>query len=107
MKRIKIGQIGIGHNHAEAKMLAVRKFTELFEIVGYAEENERWVEKRGSFKGYEGLPRMKQTFWEKSVPPRILQISLNFSHPTKRDLSPTNLRLRRRTFTLDERNRLK
>jgi predicted dehydrogenase len=58
MKRIKIGQIGIGHNHAEAKMLAVRKFSELFEVVGYAEENERWVEKRGAFKGYEGLPRM-------------------------------------------------
>ena len=58
MKRIKIGQIGIGHNHAEAKMLAVRKFPELFEVVGYAEENERWVEKRGAFKGYEGLPRM-------------------------------------------------
>ena len=40
MKRIKLGQIGIGHNHGEAKMLAARKFPELFEIVGYAEENE-------------------------------------------------------------------
>ncbi len=39
-------------------MLAVRKFPELFEVVGYAEENERWVEKRGNMKGYEGLPRM-------------------------------------------------
>jgi len=58
MKKIKIGQIGIGHNHGEAKMKAVRKFPELFEIVGYAEENERWIEKRGELKGYEGLPRM-------------------------------------------------
>ena len=58
MKKIKIGQIGIGHNHGEAKMLAVRKFPELFEVVGYAEENERWIEKRGANKGYEGLPRM-------------------------------------------------
>ena len=40
MKKLKIGQIGIGHNHGEAKMLAVRKFPELFEVVGYAEENE-------------------------------------------------------------------
>ena len=55
---IKLGQIGIGHNHGEAKMLAARKFPELFEIVGYAEENERWVEKRGTLKGYEGLSRM-------------------------------------------------
>jgi predicted dehydrogenase len=58
VKKIKIGQIGIGHNHGEAKMIAVKKFPELFEIVGYAEENERWIEKRGANKGYEGLPRM-------------------------------------------------
>ena len=58
MKKIKIGQIGIGHNHGEAKMLAVRKFPELFEIVGYAEENECWIEKRGNKKGYEGLSRL-------------------------------------------------
>ena len=58
MKKIKIGQIGIGHNHGEAKMKAVRKFPEMFELVGYAEENERWIEKRGELDGYEGLPRM-------------------------------------------------
>ena len=58
MRKIKIGQIGIGHNHGEAKMLAVRKFPELFEIVGYAEVNEAWIERRGAKPGYEGLPRM-------------------------------------------------
>ena len=58
MKKIKIGQIGIGHNHGESKMKAVRKFPELFEVIGYAEPNERWVEKRGGNKGYEGLPRL-------------------------------------------------
>ena len=58
MKKIKIGQIGIGHNHGEAKMQAVRKFPELFEVIGYAEENERWIEKRGANKGYEGLTHM-------------------------------------------------
>lgn len=58
MKKIKIGQIGIGHNHGESKMLAARKFPELFEIVGYAEENEKWIEKRGAALGYEGLTRM-------------------------------------------------
>ncbi len=56
--KLKIGQIGIGHNHGEAKMLAVRKFPELFEVIGYAEENERWVEKRASAPGYEGLSRL-------------------------------------------------
>lgn len=58
MERIKIGQIGIGHNHGEAKMLAVRKFSELFEVVGFAEENEEWIKKRGNLKGYEGLKRL-------------------------------------------------
>ena len=56
MKKIKIGQIGIGHNHGSAKMAAVRNFPELFEIVGYAEENERWIEKRENFPEYSGLP---------------------------------------------------
>ena len=57
MKKIKIGQIGIGHNHGGEKMLAVRRFPELFEVIGYAEENERWIEKRGHLPAYEGLPR--------------------------------------------------
>lgn len=56
---IKIGQIGIGHNHGHDKMLAVRKFPELFEVVGYAEENDQWIAKRGTQRGYEGLPRMR------------------------------------------------
>ncbi len=54
---IKIGQIGIGHNHGEAKMQTVRKFPELFEVVGFAEENEEWIKKRGNLKCYEGLKR--------------------------------------------------
>ena len=55
---IKIGQIGIGHNHAEAKMRAVRKFPELFEVVGYAETDEEWVKKRGDLSAYKGLERL-------------------------------------------------
>ncbi len=58
MKKIKIGQIGIGHNHGEARRLAIRKFPELFEVVGFAEENEEWIKKRGNLKGYQGLKRM-------------------------------------------------
>lgn len=57
MKKIKIGQIGIGHNHGGEKMLAVRRFPELFEVIGYAEENERWIEKRGQLPVYADLPR--------------------------------------------------
>ena len=55
---IKIDQIGIGHNHGEEKMRTVRKFPELFEVVGYAEENEEWLSKRGNNEGYKGLKRL-------------------------------------------------
>ena len=58
MNKIKIGQIGIGHNHGEGKMLAVQKFPELFEVIGYAEENEKWVENRGNLPCYKDLPRL-------------------------------------------------
>ncbi len=58
MKKIKIGQIGIGHNHGHEKLLAVQKFPELFEVIGFAEENERWIEKRGDKEAYVGLPRL-------------------------------------------------
>lgn len=54
---IKIGQIGIGHNHGEAKMQSVRKFPELFQVVGFAEENEEWIKKRGNLECYKGLKR--------------------------------------------------
>ena len=55
MRKIRIGQIGIAHSHGEGKMLAVRKFPELFEVVGYAEEDEDWIKKRSNLKCYEGL----------------------------------------------------
>ena len=58
MKKIKIGQIGIGHNHGEGKMLAVRKFPQLFDVVGYAEDNEEWIKKRSNSKAYSGLKRI-------------------------------------------------
>ena len=58
MSRIKIGQIGLGHNHGEGKMAAVRKFPELFDVVGYAEPDDAWVAQRGGLSVYDGLPRM-------------------------------------------------
>lgn len=55
---IRIGQIGIGHNHGAARMQTLRKFPELFEIVGYAPESDDWQKKRGSLPAYEGIPRL-------------------------------------------------
>ena len=39
-------------------MPAVRKFPELFEVVGYAEENEHWIGVWGKHPAYQGLERL-------------------------------------------------
>jgi predicted dehydrogenase len=58
MRKIKIGQIGTGHFHAEAKLAAVRKFPEVFEVVGIAEANpDNWA-RYGNQKTYRDLPRL-------------------------------------------------
>lgn len=57
MNRIKIGQIGVGHEHASGKMDALRRLPEYFEVVGVVEEaNPVWYD-RGC---YEGVPRMTE-----------------------------------------------
>ena len=58
MEKIKVGQIGLGHNHGGSKMKVARIFSDLFEVVGYAEENDRWVEQRGGNPAYQGVPRL-------------------------------------------------
>ncbi|MBN2642636.1 MAG: Gfo/Idh/MocA family oxidoreductase, partial [Victivallales bacterium] len=59
-KRIKIGQIGIGHNHAQGNMESMRKLDDIFEIVGVVEPDSAWMEKRGRLKCYEGLKWMTE-----------------------------------------------
>ncbi len=59
-KRIRIGQVGIGHNHAQGNMESLRKLDDLFEIVGVVESDSAWLEKRGGFKCYEGLKWMSE-----------------------------------------------
>lgn len=55
-RRIRIAQIGIGHNHASEKMRTVRAVPELFEVVGVCEPDPAWIESRGSHDVYRGLP---------------------------------------------------
>lgn len=59
-KRIRLGQIGIGHNHGQGHMEAFRRHPDLFEIVGYSEKDEGWMEKRGGLPCYRDLPRMDE-----------------------------------------------
>lgn len=59
-KKFRLGQIGIGHNHAQGHMEAFRLHPELFEIVGYSENDGYWMQKRGGLDCYRGLPRMDE-----------------------------------------------
>ena len=59
-RRIKIGQIGIGHNHAQGNMDSLRKLGDIFEIVGVVEADQEWMRKRGELKCYEGLKWMSE-----------------------------------------------
>lgn len=60
MRKIKIGQIGIGHNHGADKMLTLRALPELFEVVGVVESDPYWFNERSGMAAYEGLPFMTE-----------------------------------------------
>lgn len=60
MKPIKIGQIGIGHNHASEKMRTLRALPNLFEVVGVVESDPVWRERRGGWDIYQDLPWMTE-----------------------------------------------
>ncbi len=59
-RRIRIGQIGVGHNHASEKMDALRRLSDRYEVVGVVESDPTWWEKRGSLEVYRGIPRMTE-----------------------------------------------
>ena len=54
-ERIKVGQIGIGHNHASAKMATFRKLKDEYEVVGVVESDPEWLKKRGHDPAYRDL----------------------------------------------------
>ena len=59
MKKIRIGQIGVCHEHAAAKLHSLRGMPEIFEIVGVVDD--RASSKTARFIGtdftpYAGLP---------------------------------------------------
>jgi len=57
MKPIRIGQIGVGHEHASGKMETLRRLSGLYEVVGVVEEEHpRWR----SARAYEGAERMTE-----------------------------------------------
>lgn len=61
MEKIKIVQIGITHEHANGKMMSLRKLPDLFEVAGYVDDREfsRTAHFGNDFvKPYEGVRRL-------------------------------------------------
>lgn len=57
MKRIKIGQLGVGHMHAY-KIRTLRQFPDVFDVVGVAEDDPRQKAAFAHHEMYRGLPWM-------------------------------------------------
>ncbi len=57
MEKIKIGQIGVCHEHASGKIITLRKMSEVFEIVGVVDDRDSKAAKFGgsNLNPYEGL----------------------------------------------------
>jgi predicted dehydrogenase len=62
MKKVKIGQIGVCHEHASGKMNTLRKMTDVFEIVGVVDDRTTTAARFAGddLKLYEGLKWMTQ-----------------------------------------------
>ncbi len=59
-QRVKIGQIGIGHNHGSETMQTVRRCSDHFEVVGVVEPDPVWRDKRAGLAAYQDLPWLSE-----------------------------------------------
>ncbi len=56
MKKIKIAQIGTGHDHAQQLMRCLRRMSDRFMIVGIAEPNSEFLYRLDTDPVYQGIP---------------------------------------------------
>ena len=59
-QRIKIGQIGTGHEHASGKMSTLRKLSDHYEVVGIAESDPELRKRHENHPVYQGLTWMTE-----------------------------------------------
>jgi predicted dehydrogenase len=59
-ERIKIGQIGTGHEHASGKMATFRKLSDQYEVVGIAESHPELRKRHENHPAYRGLTWMTE-----------------------------------------------
>lgn len=97
MDRIKIGQIGICHEHAEGKIQALRKLPALFEIVGVVDDRHTAAARRvgDDLQPYEGLTWMGEE--ELLAVPGLQAVAVETPNA---DLVPTALRCMERNLAM-------
>ncbi len=101
MSRLKIGQIGLGHEHASGQMQAMRNLPDVFEVVGVVEEpGARWS--KPTDRAYQGIPFMTES--ELFALPGLQAVSVETNMPL---LAETALRCADHgcTFTSTSRRR--
>ena len=76
-KKIRIGQVGLAHAHGEGKMNAVRKFPELFDVVGFCETNDELVKKSMEKEAYKNLARMSEEELLANVDAVLIECEVN------------------------------
>lgn len=85
--RIKVGQIGTKHAHAHGKMDALRKYPDVFEVVGVVESDAKQRAAVAKRKTYQGLKWMTES--ELLATPGLKAVAVETD---VRDLVPTGLR---------------
>ncbi len=97
MSRIKIGQIGVCHEHAEGKVLSLRKLPDVFEIVGVVDDRSSPSTKfaGGNLAPYEGLRWMTEE--ELFRVPGLEAVAVETPND---DLVPTALRCMERNLAM-------
>jgi len=85
--KIKIGQIGAAHGHAGGKMSTVRKFSDIYEVVGIVEPDPELRRAMDKNDAYKGVPRLteEQLLTTKGLQAVAVETAV-------RDLVPTALR---------------
>ena len=60
MRKIKLGHIGVLHDHSAAKLQCVRKYPDIFEVVGVVAETKELEEQCRNQPAYRGIPFMSE-----------------------------------------------
>ncbi|MEM7386115.1 MAG: Gfo/Idh/MocA family oxidoreductase [Verrucomicrobiota bacterium] len=85
-KKIRIGQIGTKHGHAEGKMASMRKLNDLFDVVGLVEEDADLWDRAKGMRGFRDLARRTEAdlLGDESVQAVVVETGVDQLVPTAR-----------------------